>query len=135
MQIVIDTSIIFSLFKMDSFTRRLIQSYSMEFIAPPSMIDEVMKYQSLICTKSGLSPDSFSSALREISALCNFHKPSTRYLDKASALISHASDVPFLAIALELQIPLWSNDAHFKSQSVVRVYTTKELAQLLSGSI
>lgn len=40
-------------------------------------------------------------------------------------------DVPYLALALFLDIPIWSNDGDFKEQSLVKVYTTTELLQTL----
>ena len=40
-------------------------------------------------------------------------------------------DAPFLALAMSLNCPIWSNDGHFKKQHVVKAYTTRELMNLL----
>jgi predicted nucleic acid-binding protein len=40
-------------------------------------------------------------------------------------------DTPFLALALHLECPLWSDDAHLKRQSLVPCYTTVEILELL----
>jgi predicted nucleic acid-binding protein len=40
-------------------------------------------------------------------------------------------DTPFLALALQLNCPVWSDDNHFKQQNVVNVYTTKEILPLI----
>jgi predicted nucleic acid-binding protein len=37
----------------------------------------------------------------------------------------------FLALAMSLNCPIWSNDIHLKRQNAVKVYTTKELLDLL----
>jgi len=37
------------------------------------------------------------------------------------------SDSPFIALALTLKCPVWSNDEHFKQQKEVTVYKTEEL--------
>ena len=44
-------------------------------------------------------------------------------------------DTPFLALALSMSCQIWSNDDHFKKQSVIRALTTKELLGLLRMSI
>jgi len=41
------------------------------------------------------------------------------------------TDSPFLALALALGSPIWTNDGHFKQQNLVDVYTTNELLELL----
>jgi len=41
------------------------------------------------------------------------------------------TDSPFLALALVLNCSIWSNDGHFKHQSLINVYTTKEILELL----
>ena len=41
------------------------------------------------------------------------------------------TDSPFLALALALDIPIWTNDGHFKRQNLIDVYTTNELLELL----
>ena len=39
-------------------------------------------------------------------------------------------DTPFLALALHLECPLWSDDAHLKRQSLVPCYLTFEIPEL-----
>jgi predicted nucleic acid-binding protein len=41
------------------------------------------------------------------------------------------TDSPFLALALALNCPLWSNDGHFKKQNLVKTYTTKKIVEFL----
>jgi predicted nucleic acid-binding protein len=41
-------------------------------------------------------------------------------------------DSPFLAIAISLNYPIWSNDGHFKRQNIVRAFSTLRGTQLLS---
>ncbi len=39
------------------------------------------------------------------------------FKDKTDKLISHKADASFLALALELNTPIWSNDEHFKERN------------------
>ena len=41
------------------------------------------------------------------------------------------TDSPFLALARTLNCQIWSKDGHFKHQNLVKVYTTKEILELL----
>lgn len=134
MKLVVDTSIVFSLFKSNSFTTKLLKEYKIELFAPKELIEELSKYSELICSKSKISKQSFLSYLDSFSENIELKRPSQVSLSKADKLISHKTDVPFLALALELNIPLWSNDLHFKEQSLVKVFNTEELKKFLDFS-
>lgn len=54
-------------------------------------------------------------------------------LAQAKALAPHPEDAPYLALALTLQIPLWSNDLELKKQTAVSIFTTEELLRVLPG--
>ena len=57
---------------------------------------------------------------------------SYRYkLMQAKGIAPHSEDAPYLAIALHLRLPLWSNDSALKEQHDVVVYATQELLILL----
>lgn len=42
-------------------------------------------------------------------------------------------DTPFLALALQLGCPLWSNDKHFQGLEGVLVYSTEAFVELPKG--
>ena len=48
-------------------------------------------------------------------------------------LVVDQEDAPFVALALHLRLPLWSNDAPLRAQRVVHVYTTEDVLSLLRG--
>lgn len=54
-------------------------------------------------------------------------------LPEAKTLVADQEDTPFIALALHLQLPLWSNDAPLRTQRAVRVYTTEDVLSLLQG--
>ena len=45
--------------------------------------------------------------------------------------IQDKDDVDFIALALKLNLPIWSNDKDLKKQTLAKVYTTKEVISLL----
>ena len=42
-------------------------------------------------------------------------------------------DAPILALAMQLNCPVWSNDKHFQKQMAARVYTTADILGLLES--
>lgn len=131
MKLVIDTNIVFALFKSNSFTRKLLKKYKIELFAPKELIEELFKYSKLICSKFKITKEKFLEDISLLSEFIEFKTASQFFEDKADKLISHKTDVVFLSLALELKIPLWSNDSHFKEQSLVKVFTTEELKKSL----
>ena len=133
MKLVIDTNIVFSLFKSNSFSNKLLREYNLELFAPDNLIVELEKYADLICSKSGLSKEKFFDNILSLSNIIYLKNPSNYFIEKARSLVKHEGDIPFLALALELNIPIWSNDEHFKEQCLVKVFTTEELKSFLDS--
>lgn len=134
MKLVVDTNIVFSLFKKDSFTRKLLKEYQLELFSSKTLIEELDKYRGIICSKGKILEESFEYVKESILKIIKTLPESEEFLSKADKLISHKTDVPFLALALELEIPVWSNDSHFKEQSSVKVFDTEELKKFLDFS-
>ncbi len=130
MKLIIDTSIVFSLFKSGSFTRQLISEHNFNLFAPKELLEELVNYSDLICSKSDISKEKFLENVKRLDELIELKTPSQKAILKSNKLPSHRGDVPFLALALDLGIPLWSNDAHFKEQCEIKVFTTEELSKL-----
>jgi predicted nucleic acid-binding protein len=130
-KLVIDTSIVFSLFKSDSSTNRILKEHKLKLIAPRELIEELSKYSDLICSKSNITKEKFLEDINSLSELIELKNASKSFEIKVKKSITHESDVPFLALASELKIPIWSNDSHFKEQHSIIVFTTKELQEFL----
>ena len=133
MKLIVDTSIVFSLFKSDSFTKKLLSEHNFELYAPKNLIDELSKYGDLICSKAQISKEKFLEDIQRLTDLIEFKTPSKISMLKADKLISHESDAPFLALAIELGIPIWSNYEHFKEQNEIKVFTTEEINTFLNS--
>ena len=131
MELIIDTNIVFSLFKSESFTREILAKHKIKLFSPEKLIDELKKYSKLICSKSNISKSKFLFNISLLPEIIELKKVEKIFKSKAKKLISHKSDADFLALALQLNIPIWSNDSHFKEQSSVKVFTTKDLVKLL----
>jgi predicted nucleic acid-binding protein len=134
MELVIDTNIAFGFFSQDPFLRGFVSRHSLELFSVSEFFDELLKIASKIQDRTGISSVDFESIFAWIQRIVCVLPVSQQETSVAAKLIRHAEDAPFLALAMQLCIPIWSNDSHFKEQSAVRVYTTAELKQLLSKS-
>lgn len=61
--------------------------------------------------------------------------PSEVYNDKIKKACNVMKDIdekdtPFLALAIKLNYPLWSNDKHLKKQDLVKCFNTQEIANI-----
>ena len=54
------------------------------------------------------------------------HKCS-EFMLQALQLSPDLKDAPYIALALKLNCPIWSQDKALKKQSVVKIYSTEEL--------
>jgi len=138
MRLVIDANIAFSLLKKGSSTRRLAQEHSLELYSHKFILEELEEHSKELCELLQVSEDKLERIKEILSKLVNLKvKVSPQQLNWAASLISDPDDKQYLALALKLNCPIWSNDNHFKEQSVidvVKVFTTKELKEFLDTS-
>jgi predicted nucleic acid-binding protein len=135
MRLVIDANIAFSLLKKDSFTRRLAYKYSLDLYSHKFILDELEEHSDELCELLQIPKDKFERIKEILSRLVNLKgKISPQQLNMAKQLISDPDDNPYLALAIKLNIPIWSNDLHFKEQSIIRVFKTEELKDFLESN-
>lgn len=131
MKLVVDTNIIISALIKDGINRKILFSPFIDFITPDYSLEELLKYEKVICEKAKLKNNDFQKILKIV-----FEKvtiiPKKDYMDKlnkAKAMIKDLDDIPFIALYLATNADgIWSNDEHFKTQTGLLVFKTKELA-------
>jgi len=133
MRLVIDTSVVFLLFKKNSFVLDFVKRHDLELYAPDAMINELDKHSEKICRLSNISFKQFDELKLLLETLIISRPVAKELLSKSLLMISDKKDAPFLALALEMGIPIWSNDQHFKEQKLVPVYSVIELKVLLDS--
>ena len=134
MKLILDNNIFFSLMKPDSTASKLLYDFNFELVAPDFIKHEFDKYKKEILKKSRLSKKDFDERLKFFKSRINFieFESYKKFLKKSFSLISDKKDSPYLAVALLLKCPIWSNNGHFKEQDLVPVFTTRELIEILS---
>jgi predicted nucleic acid-binding protein len=135
MEIVVDTNVIISSLLRNGLTRKII------FLSPLKMYTvhyaktEIESHKEELLIKSKLDERSLNYLNEFIFGKIDLVplKNIEPFRNKAEEIMSEidVDDSFFLALAMSLNCPVWSNDAHLKMQSVIKVYTTKELLDLL----
>ena len=135
MKLVVDTNVLFSFFKKESETKKLILNFEILELATPSFcIDELEEHKERICRKSRLSNSEYEEVLNALLIFVKVFSLSEYkdFLLDAKNTSPDPDDVDFVALALNLDCAIWSNDKGLKQQSVVKVFSTSELIKLLS---
>ncbi len=131
---MIDTNVLFSFFKKESTTRKLILCISLDtsLYAPDYLLEELRRYSNLIMRKAHLTPESFERILSLIKKYVTFieYDSYAEFVDIALKITPDSKDVDFVARALKMNAVLWSNDKALKSVSYLKVLNTKEIIGL-----
>ncbi len=136
MELVVDANILVAGFLRSALTRELLLDERLILYAPEYSLTETdqVLHRSHIRRKLGdLSPKEIRSILSVITARIQILHRRTYEpkLALARKISPDPADIPYLAVALYLRAPLWSNDSALRTQRSISVYTTEELLELL----
>ena len=128
MILVIDANPFIAGFLRNSASRQAMLSEKLILYSPDWLIAEFERNESELMEKLSNSEDFFETK----KILLKFVKivPESEYLmytEEASNLTKHIKDIPYFALALSANCPIWSDEKSFKQQSKVVVYSTSDL--------
>lgn len=135
LKLVVDANILFSFFKQDSTTRKLITKFEFfELYSPQLAIEELKKYRNLICEKAHIHEKEFEEIVEYLRIFVNFVPEDffKEFLHEAKEISPDMDDVAYFALALKLGCAIWSNDKRLKQQRKVKIISTKELMEMFS---
>ena len=138
-KIIIDANILFSaLIKDASITRELIISDDIfDIYCPKFIFKELEKYKKFIISKREKNKQllTYKESIETLLYFINVIS-TERYDDKIKEAYNIMKDIDekdthYVALALKLNCPIWSNDTDLKKQNKVKIYNTKELLEEL----
>lgn len=132
MEIVLDANILFAALIKDDFTSELLFNDKLRLFAPEFLISEFYSYEQLILVKTNRKPQDFAEVMNRLEKRIVLipQEELQPFIDKAKRISPDVKDAPYVAAALKLKIPIWSNDAALKQKQVtVKVYSTEEIAR------
>ena len=136
MELVLDANVLVAAFLKSATTRELLLDERLICYAPEYSVAEtekVLEAPRLRQRLGRLSTVQVKTILAQLMGAVRI-VPDVEYrsyLIRAQQFAPHDEDAPYLALAMRLRIPLWSNDVALKTQPVVTIYTTHELLELL----
>ena len=154
MMLIVDANILISaLLSSEGKTRELLFLERLDIRAPPFLVEELESHRPELMEKSDLGEMDYRIALARTFSCVHFVPPS-EYISSfalAASISPDPDDADYLALALHLNRPLWSNDKPIagspepavhrrptlrpsiglKKQALVKVLSTHELARLL----
>lgn len=133
MDFVIDGNILFAALIKKGVTEKLLVKYGFTFYAPEFLFTEFEKYKSELLTKSHRTEIEFlylASVFQRRIILIPLDEFSD-FLDEAEKISPDSKDTSYIALAMKMNVPLWSNDRQLKEKlKRIKVYSTKELLEL-----
>lgn len=136
MELIVDASILFSFFKPDSDRRELLEALfikGVRLIVPEYGLDEIFSLKEKICKYCGITEGDFSFSfilLLEVLEVIP-EEEYKNFLPSGKVLLpKHPKDAPYFALALSLNIPIWSDEKRFKTQSKIKVLNSEEISKL-----
>jgi len=132
----VDANIIVSALLKNSLTRRILLTQSrFDLYSPFYLKKELFKYLPVFAKKLNRPVEHIEYELSELLELSELKLINPivyqSCFEEAIALSPDAGDVPYLALALKLGCPLWSQDKRLKQQTAVSVYSTSEMLLLV----
>ncbi|MBI2671215.1 hypothetical protein HYX18_04545 [Candidatus Woesearchaeota archaeon] len=142
MKIVTDSNVLFTFFWKDSAFDKISIKQELELFSPEHALEEINKYSGEIQFKAGLSKNEFNKLKKEIKILVEFIpiQKYQQFLKEAKLLAKYIredkrpeflEDLDFIALALKLKCPIWSNDKLLKEQPRVKILDTKDIILIM----
>ena len=133
MDLVLDANILFAVLIKDSLSAELLFHEDLHLFAPEFLLEEFYKHKQEILNKTKRTERHFEeifNVLKEIITLT----PQEEFQEKINEtkkISPDQNDVAYIALALKLKIPIWSNDKDLKKQNKILIYTTQEIKEIL----
>lgn len=133
MDFVVDANIVFAAIIRRADTCELLFSSRLSLYAPEFLIKELEEHKKEILEKSGLSEEDFKQFTTIMTSRIKLFpfEDFQPYIQKAKKTTPDPEDIEYLALALKLNCPIWSNDKQLKKQQAVKVISTTELLNLV----
>ena len=137
MLVVVDANELFSLLIRGSKqSKEIILSRKLNLIAPEFLLTEFSNNEKEILSKTHRTAEEFSRLLCSLKSKINVVRKCEfeEFVDEATELFpEHTKDVPYLALALKFNCPLWSEEKLLRKQSRIKVFNTKELSDKIKS--
>lgn len=129
MRLAVDANILVAA-SLGGRTRRVFSRPGWSFFTTASVMAEVAEHAPLIASRRGLALADVETAFRALPVIAVADAAFADFLPEANRRIGDRDpdDIELLALALSMQIPLWSNDKDF-SVTGIELWTTAAIME------
>ena len=133
MILIIDANVLFSALIKNSLTAELIFNEDILLSTPEFIITEFFKYEDLILKKTHRTREEFVQIMHLLNDVITVipKEEYSEYIEEAEEISPDPKDILYLALALKMKCPVWSNDGKLKNQDKVEVFSTQDLKNKL----
>lgn len=135
MIVVVDANELFSLLIRGSKdAKEILVCEKIQLITPEFLLIEFSHNKEEILSKTHRTESEFVEILSIIESRIKFvsEEEFKEFIPKACKLFpEHEKDVPYLALSIKYNCPLWSEEKLLKKQSEIEVFNTEELSKIL----
>ncbi len=115
MEIIIDTNKVISATLTSGKIRKIVVFAPFKFIAPKYLVNEIAKHRCKLCERFGIPLEHFDYIFDELISPRIELIDESFYGDRVTEAFELAKrfdekDAPFIALALKLNVPIWTND-------------------------
>lgn len=135
MDFVIDANILFAALIKKKFNYNLLFRNELHFYAPEYIFKEFDKHKAEIFSKTENTREEFdrlTEVLKRRIVLVPLEEL-VQYVEEAEKITPDPDDMVYFALALKLNIPLWTNDKKLKKQDRVKIYSTEDTVKLINS--
>lgn len=133
MELVIDANILFSALIKDGITTEILFESNLKLFSPDFLIEEYIKYENMILKKTSRTREGITQIMHMLKKIITVvpKEEYSNFMKEADNVSPDKKDVMYFALALKLNIPLWSNDKKLKEQDKIMVYSTEEILGMI----
>ena len=135
MKLVVDANILFASLIKNNKTREIMLKQTFSLYSPHYIIEEFFEHLNELENKVRVKSRVLKGKLKDLLRLSNIKLVEKEefedFIEKAEKISQDIDDVLYVALALKLNCPIWSNDKRLKNQNKIKVYSTKELIKII----
>ncbi|MFH1650374.1 MAG: PIN domain-containing protein [Candidatus Woesearchaeota archaeon] len=106
-----------------------------ELFSPDFLKIELVEWAELILKKTNRKIDDLDKMISWMRTVIQIVPPEKyiKMLPRATIISPDAQDVQYIALAMHLNCPLWSNDRALKEQTTITIFNTQDVIRIFSN--
>ncbi len=135
MDLIIDANILFAALIKEGKTIELLFNEDTHLFAPEFLLVEFTNHKEEILKKTKRTEEEFNDILEILKNIIAIipKEEFEEFLKEAETISQDKNDVQYIALALKLRLPIWSNDKDLKQQNKIIIYHTHDLIKIFNS--